>query len=97
MDAIVHLASIIGALIAAGLSLYVSNRQLKLKEEMKDDMTTIVRENCASQDSFNAHVAQDAKEFEGVRSDANRRHDELRDDIAKVERRVDTLISGARP
>lgn len=97
MDWIVHIIAIAGGLVASAVALYVSYRQLQLKEEIKTDMTAIVKENCASKDSFDAHVEKDAENFAKVTADADKRHGELREDIAKVERRVDTLISGARP
>jgi hypothetical protein len=76
-DGTVHAVSIIGGLVAAGLSTYVSVRLLKFKEEIIES----VRENCASKESFDSHEERDAERFE-----------QLRQDIGRVENRVDSVI-----
>ena len=80
-DGTVHAVSIVGGLIAAGLSTYVSLRLLKFKEAIIQS----VKENCASRESFDSHEKRDAERF-----------DQLREDIGRVEDRVDSVILGRR-
>jgi len=90
MDNWLHIAAIGASLIFSGLAGYISYRLLSFKE----DITKVIRENCVSKDSFDAHEKQDQHRFETVEATGAARHAELRQDIAKVEKRVDSILIG---
>jgi len=85
----IHLLVIV---IGGALSVYVSYRQLKLKDEIKTDIVKAIKEHCASKDSFDAHEKQDTERFESIQQAATARHGEIRQDVAAESRRVDDLF-----
>jgi hypothetical protein len=89
-EATVHLASAIVSLVGGAVSLYVSYRLMKNKEETLSE----AKKMFPSKDSFDAHEKRDAERFEQMQAASERRHEELREDISKVEQRVDRLIVG---
>ena len=88
MDAAVHALSLIGGMVAAVLSMYVSYRLLKNKEEI----VAAVKEACPSKDSFEAHEELDRQRFDTLERAEAQRHTELRQDIATAHKRIDGIM-----
>lgn len=88
-----HLILTVIGIVGSGIALYASYRLLKFKDEFKSEMEATIRANCASKDSFDAHEDSDVQRFESVENVAATRHKEIREDITKVEHRIDVLVA----
>ena len=80
--------------------MYISYRLLRFKDEVKSELAAVVRENCASRDSFKAHELFDNERFAAMEraivamdKAIAARHLELRHDTARVEVRLDSIIA----
>lgn len=56
---IIHVVTVAAAGVATTISTYVSYRLLRFRGEVRRDMETVVRDNCAGRAAFDAHVTAD--------------------------------------